>query len=78
MILKIIDEELPPFDELYAAMKATGMPVEPSDLDNISEDDVITAYLGARDIRDKYLSCSMLWDMGLETEAAEVIRKSLK
>ena len=54
------------------------MPVEPSDLDNISEDDVITAYLGARDIRDKYLSCSMLWDMGLEMEAAEVIRKSLK
>ncbi len=77
-ILKIIDEELPSYDELYAAMKATGMPVEPSDLDNISADDVITAYLGARDIRDKYLSCSMLWDMGLEMEAAEVIRSSLK
>ena len=78
VILSIIDEELPEYDELYAAMKATGMPVEPSDLDNISEDDVITAYLGARDIRDKYLSCSMLWDMGLEMEAAEVIRASLK
>ena len=78
VILSIIDEELPEYDELYAAMKATGMPVEPSDLDNISEDDVITAYLGARDIRDKYLSCSMLWDMGLGMEAAEVIRASLK
>lgn len=58
-------------------MKATGMPVEPSDLDNISEDDVITAYLGARDIRDKYLSCSFLWDMGLEMEAAERVREGL-
>ena len=59
-------------------MKKTGMPVEPNDLDNISEEDVITAYLGARDIRDKYLSCSFLWDMGLEMEAAEKIRSELK
>ena len=77
-ILAIIDEELPDYDTLYAAMKATGMPVEPSDLDNISTDDVITAYLGARDIRDKYLSCSFLWDMGLEHEAADYLRGTLE
>lgn len=77
-ILKIIDEELPDYDWLYSTMKKTGMPIEPSDLDNISEDDVITAYLGARDIRDKYLSCSFLWDMGLEMEAAEKVREGLK
>ncbi len=77
-ILAIIDEELPDYDVLYAAMKATGMPVEPSDLDNISTDDVITAYLGARDIRDKYLSCSFLWDMGLEHEAADYLRGTLE
>ena len=77
-ILAIIDEELPDYDALYTAMKATGMPVEPSDLDNISTDDVIAAYLGARDIRDKYLSCSFLWDMGLEMEAADYLRSTLE
>ena len=41
---------------------------------NFTVDDVVNAYLGARDIRDKYLSCSMLWDMGLEKEAAEYLR----
>lgn len=72
-ILKIIDEELPEYDKLYAVMKSTGMPTEPADL-NLSADDVVDAYLGARDIRDKYLSCSMLWDMGLEQEAAAYLR----
>ena len=28
----------------------------------------MNAFVGARDIRDKYLSCSLLWDLGL-TEA---------
>jgi len=77
VILKIIDEELPNYDEVYALMKSTGMPVEPADMD-ISTDDVVTAYLGARDIRDKYLSCSFLWDMGLEKDAAQFLRDSLK
>ena len=76
-ILKIIDEELPPYEELYAVMKNTGMPTEPADL-GICDDDVVNAYLGARDIRDKYLSCSFLWDMGLEMDAAEYLRGTLK
>ena len=75
-ILKIIDEELPEYEALYNMMKATGMPVEPREIE-VSDDDVVAAYLGARDIRDKYLSCSFLWDMGLEMEAAEYLRKSL-
>lgn len=75
-ILKIIEEELPPFDEIEATMRRIGMPVEPKDM-NISDADVIDAYLGARDIRDKYLSCSMLWDMGLEQEAARQVRNML-
>ncbi len=76
-ILRIIDAELPEFEGLYALMKSTGMPVEPRDI-GISDEDVIDAYLGARDIRDKYLSCSLLWDMGLEREAAAFLRDCLK
>ena len=75
-ILKIIDEELPEYEALFNMMKATGMPVEPREIE-VSDDDVVAAYLGARDIRDKYLSCSFLWDMGLEMEAAEYLRKTL-
>ena len=75
-ILKIIDEELPDYASLYAQLKATGMPLEPEDI-GISDEDVRNAYLGARDIRDKYLSCSFLWDMGLETEAADFLISSL-
>ena len=75
-ILRIIDEELPDYDSIFALMKKLGMPTEPSDMD-ICDDDVVDAYLGARDIRGKYLSCSLLWDMGLEKEAAEYVRKSL-
>ena len=76
-ILRIIEEELPDYGALYAQMKATGMPTEPADMD-LSEADVVDAYLGSRDIRDKYLSCSMLWDMGLETEAADYLRTRLE
>ena len=75
-ILAIIDEELPEFEPLYRQLASTGMPMEPRDID-ISDEDVINAYLGARDIRDKYLSCSLLWDMGLECEAAEFVRDIL-
>ena len=76
-ILRIIDEELPDYAGLYQLMQKLGMPVEPKDLD-ICDDDVVNAYLGARDIRDKYLSCSFLWDMGLEQEAAQHLRSTLK
>lgn len=75
-ILKVIDEELPDYDRLYADMKKAGMPVEPKDL-GISTEDTVNAYIGARDIRDKYLSCSFLWDMGLEAEAAEYLKSTL-
>ena len=75
-ILRIIDEELPAFEPLYALMKSTGMPLEPREI-GVPDEDVINAYLGARDIRDKYLSCSFLWDMGLEAEAAEYLRGCL-
>ena len=72
-ILQIIREELPDYDYLYGTMAATGMPMTPADID-ISTEDVVNAFLGARDIRDKYLSCSMLWDMGLTEEYAQFLR----
>jgi len=68
-ILAIIREELPDYDRLHDAMAATGMPLTPADI-HIPTEDVVNAFVGARDIRDKYLSCSLLWDMGLTEEYA--------
>ena len=72
-ILDIIHQELPDYDALYSAMAATGMPMTPADID-ISTEDVVNAFVGARDIRDKYLSCSLLWDMGLTEEYAAFLK----
>lgn len=71
-IVAIIREELPDYDYLYDTMAKTGMPLTPADID-IPDEDVVNAFVGARDIRDKYLSCSMLWDMGLTDEYAEFV-----
>ena len=69
-ILKIIDEELPDKEWLIGKMKATGMPMMPEDI-GISREDVVDAFLRSRDIRDKYLSGSFLWDLGEIEEFAE-------
>lgn len=73
-ILKIIDEELPDYDHLYNLMAATGMPMKPSDI-GVPMQDVVDAFIGSRDIRDKYLSCSLLWDLGLTDEFAKILEK---
>ena len=44
----------------------------PADL-HLSPEDVRDALLGSRDIRDKYLTSSLLWDLGLLEETAERI-----
>ena len=73
-ILRIIHEELPDYDYLYNTMAATGMPLTPADID-VPTRDVVNAFVGARDIRDKYLSCSLLWDMGLTEEYAAFLER---
>ena len=71
-IRAIIREELPPRDEIAALMRRAGMPMTPADL-HLSPEDVRDALLGSRDIRDKYLTSSLLWDLGLLEETAERI-----
>lgn len=66
-IQTIMQEELPTLEKLESMMRKLGMPVTPDDL-NISVEDTMDAYICSRDIRDKYLTSSMLWDLGLLTE----------
>lgn len=63
-ILRIMDEELPDASQLERLCKSIGMPTTPEDL-KLSRDDVYNAFLASRDIRDKYLTSSLLWDLGL-------------
>lgn len=63
-IMKIAEEELPPTDEIVALMERQGMPIRPADIGE-SVQDAYDAFVASRDIRDKYLTSSMLWDIGL-------------
>ena len=76
-IQSIVREELPDARWLYDTLADTGMPMTPRDI-GICDDDVVDAFLGSRDIRDKYLSCSVIWDLGMTDDFAEYIREILK
>ena len=69
-IRAIIREELPPREDILALMRSCGMPVTPKDL-NLTRQDTLDALIGSREIRDKYLTSSLLWDLGLLEETAE-------
>jgi len=63
-ILQIVAEELPGYQELFELMRGLEMPLVPEDI-RVSQADTVDALLGAREIRDKYLTSSLLWDMGI-------------
>lgn len=74
-IVRIIDEELPSAGEIESLMTAVGMPKVPVDL-GVSTRDTQDAFLSSRDIRDKYILSSLMFDMGLLDEATSRISNS--
>ena len=72
-IRKIIAEELPSFESIHGLMARCGLPLTPADL-KLTGEDTANAFLGSRDIRDKYLTSSLLWDLGLFEETAEKLK----
>lgn len=73
-ILTIIREELPEQEKLFSIMTSLGMPMLPADI-HISTADTVNAFIGSRDIRDKYITSSFLWDLGLTEEYAAILEK---
>lgn len=59
----VMEKELPDYSEIYEAMRVTGMPMTPADI-GIDAQDVHDAFVCSRDMRDRYLMSSMLWDIG--------------
>ena len=66
-VLAAMDEELPATEEILSLMRSTGMPTTPEEL-GLDAGAVHRAFVGSREIRDKYLLSSMLWDLGLMKE----------
>lgn len=62
-ILRIMQEELPPRRQIEDVMRLAGMPMTPAQL-GINRQDTADAFVCSRDIRDKYLISSLLWDIG--------------
>ena len=76
-IQAIIREELPAREQVYTLMKKCGMPLYPADLE-LTLQDTRNALLGSREIRDKYLTSSLLWDLGLLDETADQLEDALR
>jgi glycerol-1-phosphate dehydrogenase [NAD(P)+] len=52
------------------------MPLVPADL-GLTHQDTLAAFLGSREIRDKYLTSSLLWDLGLLQETANRLEEAV-
>ncbi|MBQ7887889.1 MAG: sn-glycerol-1-phosphate dehydrogenase [Clostridia bacterium] len=62
-IQKIIAQELPETKKIESLMREVGMPMAPADI-AIDNQDTNDAFHFARNTRNKYLTSSMLWDLG--------------
>ena len=72
-IVKIIDEELPDAQETLEKMKHLHMPHSPRDL-GIDLEETKKAFIGSRVIRDKYLTSTLIWDLGLTGQFKDLLK----
>lgn len=70
-------EKAPDPDELEKILKSSGMPTKARDI-GLSEDDVADAFVCSRETRDKYLTSSVIWDIGYMEEFENWIREDYK
>lgn len=71
-IIGIINEELPDTALLIDLLEEIGAPVSVCDI-GLTEGETASAFLFTRDIRDKYILSSLLFDMGIDKETAEEV-----
>lgn len=71
-IQSIIREELPSANKIKQLMLTLNMATTPEDI-CLDHQATLDAYFGSREIRDKYLTSSMLWDLGLLEQYAQYL-----
>ena len=71
-IQQIMADELPTSDSIIALMQKLGMAVTPQNI-GLTREDAVSALMHSRDIREKYLTSSMLWDLGELENFAELL-----
>lgn len=63
-IIQIVESEMPTYTELQAYMKKFNLPLTPQEI-GFTEQDKQDALIGSREVRNKYVTSSLLWDLGL-------------
>ena len=71
-IIRILDEELPSAQDIVHWLQTLRMPALTADI-GVADADVRRAFIGSRDIRDKYLLSSLLWDLGLLYDTSDTL-----
>ncbi|NLJ71110.1 MAG: sn-glycerol-1-phosphate dehydrogenase [Clostridiaceae bacterium] len=63
-IINIVESELPSYEDLISLMRKFNLPLSPQEI-GYSEQDKRDALIGSREVRNKYVTSSLLWDLGL-------------
>ena len=71
-IQQVIHDELPPKNVIVDLMKELQMVTTPQEL-GLTQQDAREAFFGSREIRDKYLTSSLLWDLGALHDFAQYL-----
>ena len=66
-IISIINEEIPPIEELDKIYNVLGMPKKLSDI-GLDDEDAYMVFCATKDVRDKYVSSKLAFDMGVIDE----------
>ena len=75
-ILELFETTLPSYEEVENLMLEVGMPTRPDEI-GLAKEDVVDAFVCSRDIRDKYLLSSLVWDLGYTNEVVNKLREML-
>lgn len=76
-ILELFETTLPSSNEVEELMLQLGMPTTPQEI-GLTPEDVADAFACSRDIRDKYLLSSLIWDLGYMEEFADWLKWVVK
>ena len=67
---------LPAYEDMANFMRQLGMPTKPEEI-GVGMQEVLDAFICSRDIRDKYILTSMIWDIGYMEECSKWLEAEL-